>query len=240
MRGNRRNKPAEEGSSTEWALSYGDMMTLLLCFFVLIVSYSTTELIKFRQAMGSMRGSEGVLLEQDGSSAVRREKSSTIEFKNREIMMRTLEEIEEQVFLMGAEDVVDIEISQEGVNFRLESELLFDLGSATLKPGVEAFLGRIGKIIQRFSCHVRVEGHTDDLPIHTVQFPSNWDLSSARAVSVVRYFVERLGIHPMRFVAVGCAEQRPLVPNTTEANRKTNRRVEISLNWQELTVDFMM
>jgi chemotaxis protein MotB len=236
VRGQRRKNKEETGGSGDWALSYGDMMTLLLTFFVLIVSFSTTELIKFRQAMGSLRGSMGVMMEEEGSSVVKQDKSTPMSVIDRDVMLMTLQEIEEQVFQMNAQDVVSIEISEESVNFRLDDELLFDLGSATLKPGVQQILGNIAKIIKRFSCNVRVEGHTDNLPIRTPQFPSNWELSSARAISVVRYFVEEQGINPTRMVAVGCGEHHPLVLNTTELNRKKNRRVEISLNWKELTV----
>jgi len=240
VRGQRRKNKEETGGSGDWALSYGDMMTLLLTFFVLIVSFSTTELIKFRQAMGSLRGSMGVMMEEEGTSVVRQDKSTPMSVIDREVMLMTLQEIEEQVFQMNAQDIVSIEISEESVNFRLDDELLFDLGSATLKPGVQEILGNIAKIIKRFSCNVRVEGHTDNLPIRTPQFPSNWELSSARAISVVRYFVEEQRINPTRMVAVGCGEHHPLVLNTTEINRKKNRRVEISLNWKELTVDMDM
>lgn len=236
MRDRGRNK-AEEGGSGDWALSYGDMMTLLLTFFILIVSFSTTELIKFRQAMGSLKGSMGVLMEDEGNSVIRNDLAASMSIMDSEAMMRMLQEIEDQVFEMEAQNVMGIEISEDGVNFRLENEILFEVGSATLKPGIDRILGRIGRIIKLFSCSVRVEGHTDDLPIHTVLYPSNWELSSARAVSVIRYFVNEMRVDPNRFIAVGCGEHRPLLPNVGEANRKKNRRVEIFLNWEELKVD---
>ena len=227
----RGRKKQDDGGGGDWALSYGDMMTLLMVFFVLIVSFSTTELIKFRQAMGSLRGSMGAMLEQEGRAVVKKELQASVTDIDQDIMLRTLEEIERRVFEMGAENAFDIGIGQQGVNFRIGSEMLFDLGSADLKPDVQRILDIIGKVIQKFTCEVRVEGHTDNLPIRTNQFPSNWELSSARAASVVRYFVNRLKIHPTRFMAVGCGEHRPLLPNLTAAQRKRNRRVEISLDW---------
>ena len=237
MRDRGRNRAEEDGGSGDWALSYGDMMTLLLTFFILIVSFSTTELIKFRQAMGSLKGSMGVLMEDEGNSVIRNELAASMAIMDSEAMMKMLQEIEDQVFEMEAQNVMGIEISEDGVNFRLENEILFELGSATLKPGIDKILGRIGRIIKLFSCTVRVEGHTDDQPIHTVLYPSNWELSSARAVSVIRYFVNEMRIDPNRFIAVGCGEHRPLLPNIEEANRKKNRRVEIFLNWEELKID---
>lgn len=232
-----KNKGGEEGSTTEWALSYGDLMTLLMTFFVLIVSFSTTELIKFRQAMGSLQGSMGVLMEEEGNSMIKRNTPTSSSVMEQDVMLRTLQDIEDQVFLMNAEDVVDIEINTSGVTFRLNNELLFNSGRATLKPGIEDILGHIGMLIQRFSCEVKVEGHTDDVPISTAQFPSNWDLSAARAVSVVRYFVETMALRAERFAAVGCGQYRPLVPNYSETQRGQNRRVEIALTWESLEPD---
>lgn len=235
MRDRGRKKQEENGGGGDWALSYGDMMTLLMVFFVLIVSFSTTELIKFRQAMGSLKGSMGAMLELDGRAALKKEMQSSMAATDQDILMRILKEIEKRVFEMDDQTSFDIEVGQKGVNFRIGSELLFDLGSADLKSDVERILDVIGKIIQMFTCEVRVEGHTDNLPIRTNQFPSNWELSSARAASVVRYFVNGLKNDPTRFMAVGCGEHRPLLPNLTEVQRKQNRRVEISLNWGDFT-----
>ncbi len=228
-----KKKGDDGGGGGDWALSYGDMMTLLMVFFVLIVSFSTTELIKFRQAMGSLKGSHGALLEQEGRAIIRMESLSSMSITDQDIMLKILEELEVQAFDKRAQGEIDVEINQKGLNFRIGSELLFDLGSADLKRDVLTILDSIAKIIRRFSCEVRVGGHTDSLPIRTSRFPSNWELSSARASSVVRYFDEVLRIEPTRFVAVGYGSHRPLLPNFTEKQRKTNRRVEIALNWAQ-------
>lgn len=233
MRDRGRKKKGDDGGGGDWALSYGDMMTLLMVFFVLIVSFSTTELIKFRQAMGSLKGSSGALGEHDGRAIIRMETLSSMSITDQDIMLKILEELEEQAFDKRAQGEIEVEINQKGLNFRIGSELLFDLGSADLKRDVLTILDSIAKIIRRFSCEVRVGGHTDSLPIRTSRFPSNWELSSARASSVVRYFDEVLRIEPTRFVAVGYGSHRPLLPNFTEKQRKTNRRVEIALNWAQ-------
>jgi len=207
-------------------------MTLLLAFFVLIVSFSTVELIKFRKAMGSLRGALGVLMEQEGDAVINEEQSMFERpLLDKEIMMQALSELEAQVFMMNAGEGMEIEVREEGVNFRLKEELIFDPGASELKPSVLRILDGIGKIVRQFSCEVRVEGHTDNLPIRTERFPSNWELSAVRAVSVVRYFTDKIKISPDRLVAVGCGEYRPLVPNDSPENRRKNRRVEIFLNW---------
>ena len=185
MRPQKNNNVEEEESSGSWALSYGDMMTLLLAFFVLIVSFSTVELIKFRKAMGSLRGALGVLMEQEGNAVINEEQSMFERpLLDKEIMMQALSELEAQVFMMNAGEGMEIEVREEGVNFRLKEELIFDPGASELKPSVLRILDGIGKIVRQFSCEVRVEGHTDNLPIRTERFPSNWELSAVRAVSV--------------------------------------------------------
>lgn len=224
----------EEDSSGAWALSYGDMMTLLLTFFVLIVSFSNTELIKFRQAMGSLQGTKGVLMEQDGSAVISKQQDSFTQPLDQETMLRMLKEIEDKVFEMNAGNSVNIEINQEGLIFRIDTELMFESGQAQLNPEVYYLLEAVSEIIRRFDCEIRVEGHTDNTPISTGRYPSNWELSIGRAMSVIRYFVDVSGISPKRMVAVGAGEHRPLVPNDTPQNRRRNRRVEIVLDWGDL------
>ena len=110
---------------------------------------------------------------------------------------------------------------------RLSDHTLFEVGVATISQQAIPLLKKVGDIIARTSVDVRIEGHTDDLPIKTAQFPSNWELSTARAVKVLRYFIETGGIVNQRLSAVGCGEFQPMVPNDSPAHRARNRRVEI-------------
>lgn len=232
----RERKQQESAGGGSWALSYGDMMTLLLTFFILIVSFSTVELIKFRKAMGSLRGALGVLMEQDGDAIHSDAHSLNSQpMLKEEILLQALSEIEDKVFKMDAGADMDIQVTQEGIGFRLNNELLFELGSATITPSFKRVLQQIGLLIKRFSCQVRIEGHTDDLPIRTALFPSNWELSAVRAVAIVRFFVEEMGMDPARFVATGYGQYKPIVPNDSPQNRQKNRRVEIYLNWENLS-----
>ena len=228
-----RKKKQEEGGTADWALSYGDMMTLLCTFFILIVSFSTTELIKFRKAMGSMRGSMGVLLEQDGASIIPKNNSSMVKSSSQNQAVQLMKEFEMKVFQLEMENGVEIEMKKEGFNIRLNDDLVFSPGTADLNPSMYPVLDDLGLLIHFYSKNVRVEGHTDNLPMYTSRFGSNWELSSARAISVVRYFVNRLGIDPTRFAASGCGQYRPLLPNTTPENRRKNRRVEIFIELKD-------
>lgn len=108
----------------------------------------------------------------------------------------------------------------------IKDDLLFDEGSTTLKSGGTLLLDRLAQLLSRNGCDVSVEGHTDDLPIHTARFPSNWELSTARAAAVTRYFIER-GIAPSRLTAAGYADTRPLAANDDAAGRARNRRVAL-------------
>lgn len=108
----------------------------------------------------------------------------------------------------------------------IKDDLLFGEGSTTLKPGGTALLDRLAQLLSRNDCDVSVEGHTDDLPIHTARFPSNWELSTARASAVTRYFIEH-GIAPARLTAAGYADTRPLAANDDAAGRARNRRVAL-------------
>lgn len=126
-------------------------------------------------------------------------------------------EIRDQVEVINRVDEADLMI---------KDDLLFDEGSTTLKPGGNALLDRLARVLSENDCAVSVEGHSDDLPIHTERFPSNWELSTARAAAVTRYFIER-GIAPSRLSAAGFADTRPLTANDSAAARARNRRVSL-------------
>jgi len=137
--------------------------------------------------------------------------------------------IEEALEAFAAEPGVNVSYSNQGAHITFEDFLLFNFGKADINLGGLAFLDKMATLIQKIPYPVRVEGHTDNVPIHTARYPSNWELSIARAVSVVKYFAESGKIDPQRLSAAGYGETRPLVPNDSPANRTRNRRVEIVL-----------
>jgi chemotaxis protein MotB len=126
---------------------------------------------------------------------------------------------------------LDIQIihTHQGTRLSFEDQVLFDFGSATINPAGFVFLDKIADTLNKIPYAVRVEGHTDNVPIQTRRFPSNWELSVARAVKVVKYFAEVSNIDPNRLSAVGYGESRPVAANDTASNRVKNRRVEILL-----------
>ena len=129
----------------------------------------------------------------------------------------------------GLDEDVTLELGPRGLVMKLLDKALFQVGSASISPYAEPLLEKIGKTIAKGAVTVRIEGHTDDLPIHTSQYPSNWDLSAKRAVMVARYLTEGRGIDQQRVFVSAHSSNQAVRPNDTERNRALNRRVEIIL-----------
>ena len=128
---------------------------------------------------------------------------------------------------------VAVEVRDDGVLFRLNAPFLFKSGGAELAEEPRGVLAEMSKLFTKFPYKLEIEGHTDDIPIRSARFPSNWELSAARAVSVARYF-QSLGMPPDRIAATGFGQYQPIADNGTENGRKMNRRVEIFLQMEQI------
>jgi chemotaxis protein MotB len=148
--------------------------------------------------------------------------------KTEQEMAKVIKVVEES----GMKESFDVFPTKEGFAVRISSPLLFNLGQADLRPEAQQVLLNLSDILKSFKNTIRVEGHTCDLPINTARFPSNWELSTARALTVLK-FLHQKGIISERLSAVGYGEFRPLLPNTSPENRHANRRVEIYVNVTE-------
>jgi chemotaxis protein MotB len=146
---------------------------------------------------------------------------------SRSAMAKLFENLEALSNRFDLEDEIELLFSKEGLVMRLSEHTLFESGVATISPQALPLLEKIGAIIAQTDYLIRIEGHTDNVPIHTAKFPSNWELSTARAVNVLRYFIKHHRIDARRLSAEGFGEFRPLVANDTEENRTTNRRVVV-------------
>ena len=134
---------------------------------------------------------------------------------------------------MGLDTVVYIERTARGFKVTFPSHLFFESGAAAIKKEAYPSLDEIGKIVKAGIFSLRVEGHTDDVPIHTDRFPSNWELSTTRAVNVLRYIHETGGISTERLSAEGFSQYQPLVPNDAAEGRQKNRRVAFSFEFPD-------
>lgn len=122
---------------------------------------------------------------------------------------------------------VNLDVDNRGLTIRFTGKLLFGLGEADIKPEATEILNQIANFIQTVPNQVTVEGHTDNLPINNSKFPTNWELSTARATNVIRYFIEKDDIDPSRLSAAGYSKYKPLHPNNNPQNRALNRRVDV-------------
>lgn len=220
----------------EYMATYGDLVTLLMCFFVLLFAFSEIDAQKFEAVMQSFSGSAGVL---SGGKAVSETElvfdalpeSQTTEPTQAYEDLEILKEIIEQ-YIENNDSDFEIEVSLEsrGLVIRFPDNALFDSGSADLKSAsidTLTFLGQLLNDAKFVDRAIRVEGHTDNIPIKTFEYPSNWELSTARATKVVKFFVTSSEILPIRLSASGYGEYHPLDDNTSKEGRAKNRRVDV-------------
>ncbi|HEX9654738.1 MAG TPA: flagellar motor protein MotB [bacterium] len=237
MRRRKKNQDSGEDfpSSPAWLATYGDLMTLLMCFFVLIMSFSTIELDKFKLAMGSLQGALGIMGTQKNLKPEQTLFSSSQNNLQNLFTLSVLDHVEklrEMLEQQGLKDRVDLFMSDNELHIKIKEEVLFDLGSAELYPQSYGILSFVAKTLFIFSDEIKVEGHTDNLPIHTERYPSNWELSFDRALNVIKYFINQQGVDPAKLSVSGYGEFRPLVPNDSPDNRAKNRRVVIKVRWK--------
>ena len=241
----RKKKAAEQGGSPAWMTTYGDLVTLLLCFFILLFSYSVMDVAKFEQIIHSLQGTflreQGILdssrhpstPEDDAMLDVEKEPSLELDQDAAEIFDEFYEVyLSVRSFLQeaGLDDDIKIRYEDRGIVLEMREAVLFDPGRADLKEDSLELLHSINLVLTQLPNKVLVEGHTDNVPINQPMFPSNWELSVIRATRVVRYLIENKGLEPERFVASGYGEYDPIDTNDTPEGRAHNRRVNIVIS----------
>ncbi len=228
----RQRIPDEEvPRSAPWMNTYADMVTLLMTFFILLFSMSKVNSDKFKKALESVHGAFGVI--EDGLPSVIDfgEAMSGEEISQIAIEMAALQSLGEtlrrDLDVSGLSEQVSIEMDERGLVIRFADTVLFDLGSAEVRPEGRPVLTEVGDFLSGTENPIRVEGHTDNWPISTDRFPSNWELSTGRAGNVVRFLMDECGISGSRLQAGGYGEYRPLESNETVEGRRRNRRVDV-------------
>lgn len=232
----KKKEEEQGGGAPEWMVTFSDAMTLLMVFFILLFSMSTID-EKKEQALTSAFNNvfngggnnlimgEGVgddVLMNSGEDTQSAQQSQ--EEEQQASLLQLLNQIIEQ---KGLQDYVSVEKVERGVSVILVDSLLFQSGRADLKAESKEVLLDIAAVLNEIDNQIIIEGHTDNLPIHTYMFASNWELSTARAVVVTRFLVENAGVNPTRISAQGYGEFRPIVSNDTAENKARNRRVNI-------------
>lgn len=231
--GKKPKAPEKEPNPERWMLSYLDFITLLMIFFVILFSMSKIDVAKYEQLAQSlgvaMGGGKRVIQVTPGISDTMKNLDSSTNSMKTEVQKLTNLKNKVDVYLSknGLASSVVTEISERGLEISLRDTVLFQSGKADIKPEVRKKLIAIGKILNTLGNLIRIEGHTDNDPIHTSQFPSNWNLSAIRAVNVNELLIDYSGIPPQKISIVGFGEYYPKVPNTTPENKAINRRVNI-------------
>lgn len=276
--------PCEEGLPP-WMGTFADLMSLLMCFFVLLLSFATIDAVRFKKMAESMKDAFGVQREIPaaeivmGVSVIKQEWSPTVseqaviteirqetsevqrehlkmkdgESEQSELLQKLKEqmakeaqieavkeqiekeldqqiaELQESLELEIEQGLVTLEQKESSIVIRIQEKGSFGSGSARLDPGFHEVMARISSVLADKPGMIQVAGHTDNIPISTGRFRSNWELSSARAVTVLHSMLRNKDITEDRVVVQGLADTKPMVPNDTPQNRAKNRRVELVL-----------
>ncbi len=219
----------------KWVVTFGDLMSLLLCFFVLLLSFSNMDRQKYKQVAGSLEKAFGV---QRKIKVMDIPKGMTMvakDFDQEIIATRIKEDLGKEIDeliqdeLSELKDQISIEARENEVIIRLMGESTFDSGKAEIRPQLKPLLQKVSEVLQTSQGGIIIAGHTDNVPIFGGPFKTNLRLSAARASAVAEYFINSSGINPQRISTMGFGEFRPIESNDTAAGRQKNRRVEIIL-----------
>jgi chemotaxis protein MotB len=216
-----------------WLLTYADLITLLMIFFVVMYSMSKLDVAKYAALAQSlsltMGGGKNII--GDNSPTPINTQPNLTELEQVATEQKQLSQIKEQVdkYLKynGLENSVVTEIDERGLVVRLKDSILFDSGKAYIKDEYKEKFIKLGKILSKINRYIRVEGHTDNVPIKNSNFSSNWQLSAIRATNVVELLISQAGIPADKISALGYGEFRPVASNNTPEGRAKNRRVDI-------------
>lgn len=235
-------KRAEKHANSErWLLTYSDLITLLMIFFVVMYASSTVDSTKYKQISDSFRMALGSGASPSGSNIITSDGAAGIDAAaSMALVAEKLKAAEETTKLNEVKQKVDnfvksngmgsnvsTNVEERGLVISLNDTVIFDNAKADIKPAIRTRLIELGKFLNQIDNFVRVEGHTDSVDMHSSQFDSNWELSSARATNVIKLFISQSGVIPKRLSAVGYGEFRPVADNSTEVGKSRNRRVDI-------------
>lgn len=238
----RRKKRVDHDNHDRWLISYADFITLLFAFFVVMYSISSVNEGKYKVFSDSLSvafasqpkpGSDiqPVNPQEQALKTLVDKRTARLGEQQRKIqerMKNVASGLGQIMAPMVNRGVVSIVQSRRGVVIDISAQALFGTGEATLQSGSIETLKQVAAVLAKEEYAIEVEGHTDDIPISTAQFPSNWELSSARASSVVKLLVDN-GVSAKRLAAVGLASNQPVAPNDSLENRARNRRVTVTV-----------
>ncbi|MBI4346907.1 MAG: flagellar motor protein MotB [Elusimicrobia bacterium] len=212
----------EEGENAVWAITYGDLMSYLMIFFLFVYAFESQKPHEQAALLKAIQENFS------GKKVQAQEPPKPPPPFEDELAAAT--ELEQKLRLAKLQDVADVDSNDLVVRVTLKDKILFPSGSAELLPGAAKVLRDFAEVVRPMPNDLMVEGHTDNVRIsRKLPFKSNWELSMARSLSIIKHLVENESLDPTRLAGVGYGEFRPLAPNTTEENRAQNRRIELTI-----------
>lgn len=230
------NNQIEEEGAPAWVVTFGDLMSLLLCFFVLMLSFSEMDRRKYKMVSGSLKNAFGVQRKFPTFDSPKGQKMIAREFDQEIISTKAVKELVDPLMVemernfKDLKDYVEIEVAKNQIKIRLMGEITFATGKAEIRPIFKPLLHKIGSMLEKTNGELIIAGHTDNVPLKGGRFKSNLGLSIARAGSVAEFLLNNTSLEPDRLCPMGFGEFRPLAPNGTPEGRQKNRRVEIILS----------
>ncbi|MFQ5445098.1 MAG: OmpA family protein, partial [Nitrospinales bacterium] len=219
----------EEKGAPPWVITFADMMTLLLTFFVVLYSIASLNTERFKRMILGSDAPGTSMLELIDAISVKQSLENLTGLNKKNISSEIKEIVEE-----NEEETLGFNNENGRIVIRIPGKALFKPGTAVLAKNSQRVLNEIIKVVRNYPLYnINIQGHTDDTPISTEKFPTNWELSSVRATAVLRFFIDK-EIDPKRLTATGFADMFPLVSNETELGRSKNRRVEIVLEKEKI------
>ncbi len=246
-----KKEPEKHVNHERWLVSYADFITLLFAVFVVLYAMGQSDKKKVEEVMQSLKESFGMV--SAGATAPKvnvipskvlsvipslkpemsiapsgRQRSGMTKSRAEEKDFRQIKaSVEAYLIKQGAQNKVALEITRRGLIVSLKEAGFFNSGQATIKPEAYDLINTISEVMTQYNNPLRVEGHTDNVPINSAQFPSNWELSTARATNGLKYLLKNFDVDPDKISATGYAEFRPIAANATPEGRAKNRRVDL-------------
>lgn len=220
VRAARKNTAPVSAGQAAWALSFADLMTLLMCMFVFMYSYAEMNATRFREISESMRSAFVTPAESSGISQTAASKASS-----------AADLLSKAFASQLASGQITVESRAGSLLIKLGEAGAFASGEAVLSPMALQLIARVAVVARAGNASLIIGGHTDNVPIRTGRYQDNWDLSAARAIAVVRELVDHQGVDPKQIEAQGFGDTRPASPNDTAEHRVANRRIEIAVVW---------
>lgn len=220
----RRKKEDDHENVERWMVSYADFVTLLFCFFTAMYAISNVDSNKLGKFVDSMRSAFNVGGERGNAISV---------IEGVQVFIPADVEVESDIkdtlgtLISSSQGSINVKRDSRGVVISVADKYFYETGSADLKENSRDVLDKIASALLQYPHMIRIEGHTDNVPIHNNRFPSNWELSASRAINVAKYFMESHNIQPGRISTIGYSQYKPVASNDTPDGRAKNRRVDI-------------